>query len=79
MKTIYGVYESGSYLISNEEFGIEMNMNDGEAKFTSPSIPLVAAFGCVKADVVEIDRNSFIAIFGLANIVNPNIIYKRVF
>lgn len=78
MRQVYGVYHNGKYLLSNEEFNIDVDVISGYETFGAANIPTIMTYGSHKADVIYIDEPSFKAIFNL-DIVHRDIIHIKKF
>lgn len=71
----------GRYLISNHHFNISMSFSGASIEVSGGIIDNIGSYGVNQADIVEIDGNTFIGIFGFEEIsdVETNAMYCKPF
>lgn len=67
---------NGRYLISNHHFNITMSLSETNVYMAGSNIDNIGSYGATQADVVEVDENSFKAIFNIEDI-EVNTIYCK--
>ncbi len=71
----------GRYLISNHHFNISMSFNGANIDVSGGAMNNIGSYGINQADIVEIDGDTFIGIFGFEEVsdVETNTMYCKLF
>ncbi len=73
--------DDGRYLISNHHFNITMSLSETNVYMSGSNIDNIGSYGTNPADVVEVDGDTFIGIFGFDEVsdVETNAMYCKPF